>query len=442
LIDLKSEQGEIEISKINLGKRARVDMKNISELQKSIQQRGLIHPIAVMKYKESFSGFDYFLLAGGRRLEAHKRLGITEIKANIYPPGLNGYEMKSIELEENLKRESLSDAERLLLQSEQMELWQSLYGKKTSTAPEAPGISQKEAAQKMGISTGKLSEDLELAEWIKKVPALAKLPDRASIKRYIEKAKRIATTKTAIEKVKDHPTQGTDIDNLVNSYIIGDFLERVKDIPDNSIQLIDLDIDYPNEESDEQHKTATSDRASGDYATLEKVKFPDTMKQVLKECYRVLSDGWIIIWFGYEYFESIQQWASEVGFKTKFYHGKWYKGAGFGHTRNPYDNLNHTIEPFFYFRKGNAKIEVIHTDVFECKPLSPAEKTHPFAKPIPLMQEIIKTFTLPGSRGLVPFAGSGNSLIAMYLHGMKTVGMDLSQYYKDQFEIFVRSNVK
>ena len=49
------------------------------------------------------------------------------------------------------------------------------------------------------------------------------------------------------------------------------------------------------------------------------------------------------------------------------------------------------------------------------------------------MDEILQTFARPGDRVLVPFAGSGKTLVAAWKLGMTPVGFDLAQQNKDSY---------
>ncbi len=434
---------EIEVKKINPGARARADYGDMKRLELSITQRGLIQPIAVMKYDEPFDDgrYTHYLLAGGRRLRACTSLKLGKIPCRIYPYGLDAYEIRSIELEENARRQDLTDAENLKAVKAVHDHWMKMYGEKTSTAKGAKGHSMRDTAKRLGLSLGTTSEAVEAAEWLEKVPDLAKLKNKTEIKKAIKKAKKTVENKVKIEEYEKE-VEGKDESELhgmyAKSYIIGDFFEKVKSIPKETIDLIDLDIDYPVDIDDEspQHQEVTMDKKFGVYQGIPKPEFEAMMKEALAESYRTLKDGgWCIVWFGWEYFSEIQKWATNVGFKTSWYTGKWYKGGGYGHTRNPYVYLNHTIEPFFYFRKGMANINIPRADVFEYNPTTREKKDHPYEKPITLMHDILDTFLNPGSRVLVPFAGSGNTLIAAFQMKCHAIGFDISEGYKDSYVI-------
>ena len=67
----------IPITDVKVGKRFRSQVGDVSELQKSIAEVGLIHPIAVAE--------DKTLIAGRRRLAAFVELGRSEIPAVVLP---------------------------------------------------------------------------------------------------------------------------------------------------------------------------------------------------------------------------------------------------------------------------------------------------------------------------------------------------------------------
>jgi ParB family transcriptional regulator, chromosome partitioning protein len=80
--------------------RKSFDQADLDGLAQSIKEQGLITPITVEgPYFEGTphpsplpagEGAYYILIAGERRLRAHKLLGLTEIEANIEPPRVDG----------------------------------------------------------------------------------------------------------------------------------------------------------------------------------------------------------------------------------------------------------------------------------------------------------------------------------------------------------------
>ena len=58
-----------------------------------------------------------------------------------------------------------------------------------------------------------------------------------------------------------------------------------------------------------------------------------------------------------------------------------------------------------------------------------------------MIQELLCTFAKPRSNVLVPFAGSGNTLLAAANLGMKALGFDLGEEYKNAYVIKVEANL-
>ena len=57
-----------------------------------------------------------------------------------------------------------------------------------------------------------------------------------------------------------------------------------------------------------------------------------------------------------------------------------------------------------------------------------------------MIEEVLTTFAYPGSHILVPFAGSGNTLLAAHNLNMRSVGFDLSKEYRDAYTLRVSSS--
>lgn len=79
------------------------DEERLKELSESIKAHGLIQPITVI---ESDNENEYILIAGERRLRAHKLAGIETIKANIM--SIEEAKMREVALIENIQRDDLN----------------------------------------------------------------------------------------------------------------------------------------------------------------------------------------------------------------------------------------------------------------------------------------------------------------------------------------------
>ncbi|WP_319562358.1 ParB N-terminal domain-containing protein [Marispirochaeta sp.] len=93
---------QINIKEISVKNRIRVNLGNLNQLMESIRRYGLMNPITVTP--------KYELIAGHRRLEAVKRLGMQTIEARIVD-NLNEADRLEMEIDENLHRRPLNPDE-------------------------------------------------------------------------------------------------------------------------------------------------------------------------------------------------------------------------------------------------------------------------------------------------------------------------------------------
>ena len=106
----------INISEINKNTgRRQADSEKIKELAESIEQIGLINPIAVAEKNN-----EYILVAGLHRLEAYKLLGKDKIEVSIFTG--TELELELAEIDENLIRNELhyTELDDLILRKKQI----------------------------------------------------------------------------------------------------------------------------------------------------------------------------------------------------------------------------------------------------------------------------------------------------------------------------------
>ena len=424
----------IPISQIELGNRRREDYGNVDELAASIKERGLICPIAI----QSDNGKPPFkLCAGGRRLLACTLLEMKEISCRIYDQPLSLLELKAIELFENLDRKDLSFKEECDLKRDIHNLMTEIHGEKTSTSLDAPGWSMRDTAKFLNRSSGGVSDDIKLSTVMEAAPQLGldKCKNKSEAMKLISRAEE-TLIRTELAKRAEKQLGGSS-QKLADAYIVGDFFKKIMEVPSNCIDLIETDppyaIDLPSIK-----KSSLSYKANygESYNEIGAESYPSFIGDVLKECYRVMNNhSWLILWYAREpWSEVMYQLLVKIGFKTRRLGGIWKKGTSPGQCMQPSMYLGASCEDFYYARKGDANIaKQGRSAIFDFDPIPPTQKIHPTERPVELMEEILRTFTWEGSRVLVPFAGSGNTLIAAANNKMLPVGFDLSQEYKDAY---------
>ncbi|HIQ27575.1 MAG TPA: ParB/RepB/Spo0J family partition protein [Sulfurovum sp.] len=86
--------------------RKHFDEEALLELSKSISEHGLLQPIVVIEKEDG-----YLLVAGERRLRAHKLAKLTNIKAIIADVDIDEVRLRELALIENIQRENLNAIE-------------------------------------------------------------------------------------------------------------------------------------------------------------------------------------------------------------------------------------------------------------------------------------------------------------------------------------------
>ncbi len=439
----------IPISNINIGKRFRKDYGDLDDLALSIKSKGLICPIAVSKIdnedNEDNEDNTFKLAAGGRRLAAHKLLELQTIPCRIYDHDLSDLELRSIELEENIKRKELGYLEEIKLKDEILNLQQAIHGKKTSKNSDATGVSMRDVADLIGVDQSTLSKDISLNSFVEEFPEVEwdKMNSKSEalkMKNKIEESFiRAEMSKRARETIGDSGSS-IFINKLINSYIIKDFFVGVKDIPDNSINFIEIDPPYAID-----LKTAKKQYAyeHEKYNEIISDDYPEFLDELFSESYRVMSENsWLICWFAPEpWFDVVYNSIIRAGFKTNRMCGLWIKPTG--QTKSPSLNLANQYEMFFYAKKGNPVLAIPgQLNAFHHPAVSPTKKLHPTERPIELLDDILTTFATENSRVLVPFAGSGNTLISTAKNKMIPIGFDLTEEYKNSYILKIQEMFK
>ncbi len=417
---------------IILEDRSREDMGDLESMRENMKANGLITPLSV---KDLHNG-TYLLLAGERRFTViSSEEGNTEIPARIYDRDLNELEMAIIEESENLYRKDMEYWERDNLTKKIHTLQQQLHGVK-APGPNQEGWGTKDTAEAIGAkSANEVSQAIKRATLRESHPELfSGIKTASDASKIIDKISEAAIKQQLASKIE---TQTADVvlQRLNNSYIIGDFFTGVKDFPDGSFHLVEIDPPYGIRIQDQKFKTSESQYKLDEYNEIDAEEYPKFLEQLFTECYRVMAENsWLICWFGPEpWFSLVHKLILKAGFNCFRIPGIWAK-TGPGQTNQPQMRLASTYEMFFYAWKGRPVINKAgRSNVFHYSSVPPNQKTHPTERPLPLMEELYETFAFPGSRVLIPFLGSGNGLLAATSLGMSCVGFELSRSYKDSF---------
>lgn len=425
----------IDLKSIVIGERARDEMGDLDGLEEDMKSSGLITPLAVKDNKDN----TYTLLAGERRYTVLKRNEIPAIPVRIYTRDLSELEMKIIEKSENFHRKDMEfyELDRLTLEIHQMQ--QQLHGVK-SPGPNQDGWSVENTGEMTGVTKGAVSMSIKRAEARDAFPELFDGCKTASDASKVLKNLDEAMVKQTIVQKLETQKVNSSFKQISKCFILKDFFEGVKEIPNDIMHLVEIDPPYAINLKKQKKSDGVSPYQLGEYNEIDSTDYEVFMSKVLNNCYRVMAPhSWLLCWYAPEpWQEVIYKLITEAGFNTTRMCGIWTKGAG-GQNNNPSIRLTNTYEKFYYAWKGQPALNKAgRSNEFNFSPVSPNQKTHPTERPIDLMKEIYNTFCFSGSRILIPFLGSGSGLIAAHELGLSPVGFELSKAYKDSF--LVRAN--
>ncbi len=427
----------IPLNQIDEGERYREDYGDLDELIGSIKSNGLICPIAVHVLEDSSesraNGKLYRLCAGGRRFRAHQQMQSETIPAKVYDHPLSELELRSVELEENLQRKDLTWQEKVALRKKIHDLQVAIDGPKTSTAPDAEGHSVRDTASLLGVSHTAVSKDLKLAKTIERFPEIdwTKCKNQSDAEKLIKKIEKSVVKEELANRVEASLKGNNNLKlrKLADAYVVGDFFEIVKDVPDGIMSFVEIDPPYAIDLVNNK-----KDYINDGYNEVPAKDYPEFMRKVFAECYRTMApNSWGVCWFGPDpWFPHIKQWLIDAGFSVCGIPGIWSKPSG--QTKMPNTRLASAYEMFFYFAKGQpALVKPGRINVFNYNPTPHQHKVHPTERPVEMIREILRTFAMPGSHVLVPFAGSGATLLAAAKESMIPLGTDLTSGYRDGY---------
>lgn len=413
--------------------RQRKDYGDIEDLASSIQAMGLLQPLGIEEGTMQ-------LVWGGRRLKALHALKEERVECKIVPKGCTPFELEALELEENIRRKDLSPAEECRAYKRIDDLKKALLGDAEKDRIRS-GWSKRKTAALLGESPSGVAEKIRLAE------AMDIMPELEECKTIDEMRKGF---KSAIDDAMVQEIVSTGLESndakfkfAEHHYNVGDFFEAVKPIGAGIIHCSIVDTPYAIDlETNKKVDIATQNLDR--YTEWSRDEFLSKSRQVAEEVYRLSSsNAWVIWWFGIQWYSQLWEILIETGFKVDPIPAVWFKTNSSGQSKQPSMYLGRVYETFFICSKGDPAIaQRGKPNVFMYKTVSSAKKVHTTEKPLGLMIDILKIFTFPGGKVLVPFLGSGVDLRACYSLNLTGFGWDLSEEQKKKFLYQVNKDIE
>jgi len=411
---------KVAISDIKIPTRKRgLSEDKVKELAESIKELGLLQPIIISE--------DKVLISGLHRIEACKLLGWSEIPCIV--KSYNQLDKELAEIDENLVRAELSVLERAEALKRRKEIYEVKYPETKPEIKRKSGLKQfraeivsprstfsEDTAQKLGVSSRTIRHEVQIAEKIdnqvkekikdteladnkKELLLLARLEPEKQ-RQVVDKiakgeAKEVskALLLVKMEKYKKIGEQAPIPTNI--TLLEGDCLEKLKEIPDHSIDCVITDPPY-----------GTTDREWD-------IKDIDFQKKWLKAVKPKLKNSFhMFIFFDSRRMYDMYQIISEF-FKVKNTLIWVRKNISMG--RVVKDNFISAYEVIFFISQNKdlnfpADWGSERFNVFEyAVPQSNFKDTklHPTQKPLELIKILVEVGSYPGETILDLFAGSG-----------------------------------
>ena len=393
------------------------DQKSIERLAYSIRTFGLMQPIVVERLDSGM----FKLIAGERRLLAHKHMNLKEIEATLYED-LTEFTRQSMEFQENACRENLTPEEEVFAKERLHKLMISHFGEGFQSGDDrskpATGWTVEKTAEMLGSSKAGVSQDLKVAEALHKDPTLVdKYGNKTAIYKAITAKESRAVDEVlamfAAKEVKESGDSPIEIR-------LGDSTVELKNFPDSSVDLIITDPPY-GVDFDEEYR---QERSWKEQTFKDNIDSLRQFQDICVEMFRILKpSGHIYIFFAMANYTRFKDIIETSGFNLRPIPIIWTKdGRVQGPlARTPY-SFAHWYEPIFFATKGSGRVlneQNIKDVIDDCPP--PKDRSHPTEKPVELIRKLMLWSSFKDELILDPYAGSGVVARAAQAEGRRAI---------------------
>jgi DNA modification methylase len=412
-------QTTIDIDLIDTTERMRKDYGKINELAASIKEFGLIQPI-VLTLETDHERFKAKLLAGGRRLAALKGLGYKVLAHNlperpgqfIWSHEQDTYNLRSIELEENLRRKELTwqeevEGKRLLLELMQQKHGVPKVGQPLSNDATRGGFGTVKLAAMLGETPRQTAKDLKVAAMMKVAPHLAKAPTKESAYRTLHTLVQVGQMQIAGQAAAKAQAASGVVKPVLWTLYEGDFKQNVHQILDASVDLVYTDLPFG------VGLTSQSNHSNGVVGYDDTRKgIVDALPELLQQSHRVLRvNRYAVFFFGFNYYTELCRELEGTGFEYNPVPVIWYRRVG--SCENPNSRYANAYDPAIVAWKGTPMfMRPGQLNVVEIPALAAGTKLQIAQQPEALPLKFIEDMTAPGALVVDFCAGSGTTGVA------------------------------
>ncbi len=399
--------------------RQRRELTGIEDLAESIRRNGLINPIVVTA--------DHILVAGERRLTAHKYLQFDQIAVQ-FMEDMDPQQLQIIELEENIRREDLSWQDRVRaiaryheVQSEVHEEWTS-----TNTAEELnftlPFVQKYLLVKKaMDEEVPEVLEAPKLSvafNFAKRRKERMKSSAMRELKQTI--APKTVTEETQVDAPAPPPDRFAEIKCL-------SFLEWCQEQRKDRFNFIHCDFPYGANAGDAGSQSAR--KSFGGYDDKEEVYWELLHTFLEKQDNFISLTAHMMFWFSMEYYAQTVDLITAAGWRVDKFPLIWHKSDNTGILPDKDRGPRRTYETALFCTRGDRKIvraKANSTSAVVTK------NFHMSEKPLLVLEHFLQMLVDETSIVLDPTCGSGNAIkTAEALGAAYSLGLEINPKYAE-----------
>lgn len=379
------------------GRFRAADEKTVAGIVESLERFGQLQPIIIEK--------DMSLVDGLHRLEAMKKSGCANIAA-VFSEDADDLFLREMELEVNIRRKEMTwqERERAIV---------ALHEMKMSTDPTWTAAQTSALANTYGGET--ISRSIKL---VKMMDAFPELATAKSVHQATSWGNAKAAAVLRVFEVKNNTIDFSDIESKI---VLGDSVEVIKSVPDNSFRAIITDppfgVNYDNRVTAKIGTISDYEDSEDSYERL--LSMAPDLYRVLKE------DGWLIWFFGISWYSRVKEVFRDVGFIVDEIPVIWDRSDGRTYTTRPDRYFGRGYDVALHCIKGSPEmIQRSKSNVLRIPPLTASDKELLVERPVELYEELIRRLTVPGEKVADFFVGSGSCPAACAKLGRDYFGVE------------------
>jgi site-specific DNA-methyltransferase (adenine-specific) len=372
---------------------------------------------------------DFTVICGHQRLRAARELGLETVPCEIKNLRTDS-EIQEWAIKDNLLRRQLTTEQRYLLYAKLSELYEvgqtrddeGQFQSRDVKVTSREGDVSERTARGLGESPATIARARAYKRAIEEMPELECKGTVISVLNEYHRRK-------DIERRKREMKSAPELKNL----ILGDALEKIDEIPDNSVDILLTDPPYGLGTGTARQQTIKL--RGGEEKWMMKgddLAVFDLMDKLFTKLKVKLKENAHLY-----VFTSWKRWHLLYPVVAKHFEVKnclvWNKIRGFLGELIGY-NYMEAHELVLFAVKGKRKLNwegEKPLNILTVKPVWNPDRLHPTEKPTELCKILISYSTVEGETVLDPFAGSGSTLVAAEVLGRNWIGIEIDPQWYD-----------